>query len=88
MMFLFFLLFTLHLLSCEASSEESKCNSRILVNERYKFAGPPPRTIPQNLSFAYTRCNTIPIEEYYVDDTKGGVGLDIVYTEKQVLQFI
>jgi hypothetical protein len=81
-------LLILQVISCEAISAQSKCDSRILVNERFKFSGPPPRTIPKNLSFAYTRCNTIPIEEYYVDDTKGGVGLDIVYTEKQVQQYL
>jgi hypothetical protein len=34
----------------------------------------PPESLPESLLWAFTRCGSIPVSSFYVDDTRGGAG--------------
>jgi hypothetical protein len=62
---------------------------RILVNERINLINQSPPTLPPNhLIHAYTRCNTIPIEYFYVDDCREGKGTHYKYSEEDIEKLI
>lgn len=49
---------------------------------------PPPKTPPGEMVERYTMDGRIPIENFYVDDTNGGIGTNFGYTSKEISQYI
>lgn len=48
----------------------------------------PPRSIPEEMQSDYTLAGSIPIEDYYVDDSNDGLGTHYQYTLKGMTQMI
>jgi hypothetical protein len=42
------------------------------------------QAMPRDLVDAYTRCAAIPVTDYWVDDTNGGVGLHVRYARSHI----
>lgn len=60
---------------------------RILSPERRPFSGPPPKTMPDELRWAYTRCGAIEeSKQFYVDDTRGGKGIHVKFNADKMRQ--
>lgn len=55
--------------------------ARIVDDSRRPVAKgvPPPRSMPEDLVDAFTRCGSVPVHDFYVDDTLGGKGLFVEF---------
>lgn len=60
----------------------------VVVSDRREFAGVPPRDMPADLAWAYTRCGAIEQVGYYVDDTAGGSGTHYVWPHDDIVQYL
>jgi hypothetical protein len=60
----------------DASLSDASCPTglRILTRERRSVSGPPPSSMPSDLRWAYTRCGTIAVGNFFVDDSREGKG--------------
>ena len=85
-LFLFItLLHSVSTLDEESTLSNNNCTSRILIPSRRKVPlGSPPPLLPDDLKWAYTRCGTIPVESYYVDDSNAGKGTHYRYSAKEM----
>ncbi len=69
------------------------CSSRILSRERrvWRNDAPdslPPRAPPTDLVAAFTRCGTVPLGDYFVDDSNRGKGTHYRYNAPQMAKQI
>lgn len=73
---LYFFLFSLSLTVAVSAERHDNCSQRLLVPERYPLepGTAPPEDIPQELTWAFTRCGTIPVESLLIDDSREGKG--------------
>ena len=46
--------------------------------------GPPPRHMPKNLQWAYTRCGASAVEDFFIDDNRGGKGTHYSHTRGDI----
>ena len=72
------------------TTASNNCTQRILISQRYPLEKhkAPPETMPTDLVWAYTRCNTIPIGKYYVDDTLNGQGIHTKFSNKEINRYL
>lgn len=57
-----------------------------MVSERRRFTGAPPKEMPTELRYAYTRCGAIDETKpgFYVDDTRGGKGIHVRFSAEKL----
>jgi len=51
---------------------------------RPTLGSPPPEKIPDDLMWAYTRCGSIPISNFYIDDSRGGRGTHYSHSREDI----
>jgi hypothetical protein len=69
-------------------AEQHDCSQRILTTERRSFSGGAPPEMPEDLRWAYTRCGSIPVGSYFVDDTLGGKGTHQTFLSSHIEGFL
>ena len=62
----------------------SRVLPRVVVREKRGFAGPPPRSMPEDWADAYTRCGAIATASMYIDDTNRGLGRHVKYSREAI----